>query len=217
MQSYLWTSFDIKQRDLLAKEAREKVSPFDLLEINGEENGGIEAVRELFQFLSRKPTQGGLNLGLILEAHQLSIEAQNALLKTLEEPPEYCNLILIAPSPGHLTPTIVSRCLVREETGEIETGEVDWELVLRVLTAKDGARLNLIEGLDLNSWLKSWEGILHAKIARSEASEVIKQLTLKEIRTYLKALMQGMKMQEDHVNAKLLTYNLALLAPKLGS
>ena len=217
MHSHLWTSFDIKKRGLLAKEARGLVSPFDLLEINADENNGIDAVRELFQFLSRKPTQGNLNLGLILEAQLLSSEAQSALLKTLEEPPPCSKLILIAPSHDHLLATIVSRCELREEAGAIASSEIDWELVSKVLVAKDGVRLNLVEGLDLNAWLNSWQAILHAKVATAVANSVLEQLTLKEIQSYLKTLMLGMRMQADHVNAKLLAYNLVLEAPKLVS
>lgn len=217
MQSHLWTSFDLKKRELLAKEARAMVSPFDLLEINAEEDNSIDTIRNLFQFLSRKPTQGEMNLGLIVEAQLLSSEAQAALLKTLEEPPPASTLILIAPSPDHVLPTIVSRCELREETGEEVTAEIDWDQVIKILLAKDSLRLNLAEGLDIEAWLNSWQGILQAKISKPEGSEMLNKLSLEEIRDYLKALLRGALMQEDHVNAKLLAYNLVLLAPNVHS
>src|SRR5258705_2237991 len=64
------------------------VSPFDTVEIHAGENNGIQAVREFSRMLLQSPQFGSVRLGLIYEAHQLTPEAQNALLKILEEPPE---------------------------------------------------------------------------------------------------------------------------------
>jgi len=75
------------------------------------ENLGIEAVRELEHFLSLKvPSQAAVHRAIIVEdAHRLSVEAQNALLKTLEEPPVGTVLILTTNSLQALLPTIRSR------------------------------------------------------------------------------------------------------------
>lgn len=75
---------------------------------------GIEAVRELEHFLALKlpvkPEIGAIRRIVIIEdGHRLTIEAQNALLKTLEEPPDNTLIILTASSAQHLLPTIVSR------------------------------------------------------------------------------------------------------------
>lgn len=82
----------------------------DFLCLNGEESIGIEEARKLQQFLILKPFQESKTAVLIPEAQKLTTEAQNALLKTLEEPPESAQIILTAPDPSWLLPTVVSRC-----------------------------------------------------------------------------------------------------------
>lgn len=217
MQAHLWTSFDQKTREKLALEAKKRASPFDLVVINAEEDGGIDQVRELQQFLSRKPTQGEKNLGLILEAHLLSLEACHALLKTLEEPPAFSELILISKSVDHLLPTIISRCELREENGESsEKEEVDWNFLIQILEGRDSLRLNLAEKLELDSWTQTWQHLMQQKIFQRQTPGVLNSLSLAQIESYLKTLLKGAKMQEAHVNAKLLAYNLVLLAPSLA-
>ena len=70
---------------------------------------GIDKIRQLRHNISLKPTGGG-KIYIISEADRMTVEAGNALLKTLEEPPEDSVLILIASSPEHLFSTVTSRC-----------------------------------------------------------------------------------------------------------
>lgn len=73
----------------------------------------IEAVRDLRKDLSLSPYFGKLKVAIIDDADRMTVAAQNALLKTLEEPDERCILILIASGQGRVLPTIRSRCLVK--------------------------------------------------------------------------------------------------------
>lgn len=73
----------------------------------------IHAVRTLREWVARKPFQGTAKAALILAAHRLTLPAQQALLKTLEEPPQETFLVLTAPSEHLLLPTVVSRCEVQ--------------------------------------------------------------------------------------------------------
>jgi DNA polymerase-3 subunit delta' len=70
----------------------------------------IEMVREIIKALSRKPYQSDVVVVLIEQAHLATIEAQNSLLKVLEEPPDYVQLILTAPNIDSLLATVASRC-----------------------------------------------------------------------------------------------------------
>jgi len=70
----------------------------------------ISEIRELQKFLNLKPFQEKEKIGIILEAQNLTEEAQNALLKTLEEPPEHSRIILTADNFQKLLPTVISRC-----------------------------------------------------------------------------------------------------------
>jgi len=74
----------------------------------------IAQVRQLEHSLSRKPHRAALKVALILEAERMCIppaEAANAFLKTLEEPPDHCLLLLTSDRPENLLPTVRSRCL----------------------------------------------------------------------------------------------------------
>src|SRR5574339_610997 len=78
--------------------------------LNGEIR--ISQIRELQKTINLKPYQSRHRVLIFLRFHQANIEACNALLKTLEEPPPYAVLILTADNPEQLLPTIVSRCEV---------------------------------------------------------------------------------------------------------
>ncbi len=74
--------------------------------------GAIEAIRQAKIWLAKKPFSGQKKIVIITEAQNLTLPAQNALLKTLEEPPANSLLILTTPNPALLLPTVVSRCQV---------------------------------------------------------------------------------------------------------
>lgn len=85
----------------------------DLAVIQAETEGGIlkiDQVREVNHSLSLKPYQSKYRVALFLRFHEANLNAQNALLKTLEEAPAYAILILTADNAEQLLPTIVSRC-----------------------------------------------------------------------------------------------------------
>jgi len=75
---------------------------------------GIDKIRELKEWLSLKPSKGTRKTAVIFEASEMTVEAQNSLLKTLEEPPLGTIIILTAPNKQSLLPTIVSRCFTKE-------------------------------------------------------------------------------------------------------
>ncbi|WP_299287076.1 DNA polymerase III subunit delta' [Thermoflexus sp.] len=72
----------------------------------------IDQIREVQRQLALTPVEGPYRVVLFDEAEKMTTEAANALLKTLEEPPSYAVLMLIAPSPESLLPTVVSRCQI---------------------------------------------------------------------------------------------------------
>lgn len=82
----------------------------DIIEIDAASNRGIEEIRQLQDQARFKPQQAKKKIFIIDEAHMLTKEAFNALLKTLEEPPEYLMFILATTEPHKLPPTILSRC-----------------------------------------------------------------------------------------------------------
>ncbi len=70
----------------------------------------IETIRELQKEIQLKPYEGTKKVFIINNAEAMTIQAQNALLKTLEEPPSYATIILLTNNASSLLPTIISRC-----------------------------------------------------------------------------------------------------------
>jgi len=82
----------------------------DVLEIDGASNDGVENIRELRDNAAYAPASGSFKIYLIDEVHMLSAGAFNALLKTLEEPPEHVKFIFATTEAQKLPATIISRC-----------------------------------------------------------------------------------------------------------
>lgn len=83
---------------------------FDLIEIDAASNRGIDEIRSLKEKVNYKPVEGRKKVYIIDEVHMLTKEAFNALLKTLEEPPEHVLFILATTEPDKILDTILSRC-----------------------------------------------------------------------------------------------------------
>lgn len=82
----------------------------DIIEIDAASNRGIDEIRELREAVRTAPFSSPYKTYIVDEAHMLTKEAANALLKTLEEPPSHVVFILATTDPEKLPPTIVSRC-----------------------------------------------------------------------------------------------------------
>ena len=82
----------------------------DIIEIDAASNNGVDEIRELKNKISLVPSELKYKVYIIDEVHMLSIGAFNALLKTLEEPPEHAIFILATTDPQKVPETIVSRC-----------------------------------------------------------------------------------------------------------
>ncbi|HSF71731.1 MAG TPA: DNA polymerase III subunit gamma/tau, partial [Methylotenera sp.] len=83
----------------------------DYIEINAASTRGIDDVRTLLEQATYAPTQGRFKIFMLDEVHQLTKEAFNALLKTLEEPPAHIKFILGTTDPQKVPVTVLSRCL----------------------------------------------------------------------------------------------------------
>lgn len=127
----------------------------DVMIINGPGEGlPIEQVRELKSNLAYRPLKAKVRTIILCHLEQASIPAQNALLKTLEEPPEYVNLIAVTTNLGRILPTIQSRCrVVQLASGAMELGEA--EAIAKKLTT-----LSLSEKIELAEEYKDREAAL---------------------------------------------------------
>src|SRR5258707_15071765 len=100
---------DFDQNDPRCKEIAEGRA-LDVLEIDGASNNGVEQVRELRETCKYAPASSKFKIYIIDEVHMLTTAAFNALLKTLEEPPEHVKFMFATTDPEKVLPTILSRC-----------------------------------------------------------------------------------------------------------
>lgn len=123
----------------------------DLLEIDAASNTGVDDVREVIENAQYMPSRGKYKVYLIDEVHMLSKAAFNALLKTLEEPPEHVKFLLATTDPQKLPVTVLSRCLQfnlkRLDEGQI-SGQIDKILKAEDIPADDGAIRQIAKAAD---------------------------------------------------------------------
>jgi len=120
----------------------------------------IAETRKISKFFARKPSEGGWRVCLIDSIDEMNRNATNAVLKTLEEPPEKALLILLSKAPGRLLPTIRSRCLdlslraVPENglrqwlVGQSDADEADVAAAVQLANGAPGKALSLIQNAD---------------------------------------------------------------------
>jgi DNA polymerase-3 subunit gamma/tau len=118
----------------------------DLIEIDAASHTGVDDVRELIDNAQYLPSRGRVKVYLIDEVHMLSKSAFNALLKTLEEPPEHVKFLLATTDPQKLPVTVLSRCL-QFNLRRLETEQIFGQM-RRIVDAEaipaDDAALNLL-------------------------------------------------------------------------
>jgi DNA polymerase III subunit gamma/tau len=134
----------------------------DVLEIDGASNNGVEQVRELRETVKYAPASSKFKIYIIDEVHMLSTAAFNALLKTLEEPPEHVKFMFATTDPEKVLPTILSRCqrfdlrripvsLITEHLGYIakkESVNIEAEALHAIARGADGGMRDAESALD---------------------------------------------------------------------
>ncbi|MCL5411977.1 MAG: hypothetical protein M1150_04590 [Patescibacteria group bacterium] len=221
--SLIITGLTIDARFERAKELGQKLSnQFDLFVVNAEVNGGIETIREIQKMIARTPYSSEANVVIIKEAQNLTLEAQNAFLKSLEEPPEKSLLILTAPSTDGFLTTVISRCHVRH-LGEVkkeiekETEEKASQEILSLLRANYGERLLAEIEINLDAWLLWWRELMWKKINPEEnLTSTSLHLNLKQVVDIIVKVEETKNLLERSVNKKLALDVLLLSLPKIG-
>lgn len=177
---------------------------------------GIDKVHEFIRIGQLKPFASDFKVGIIYEAHKMTKEAQNALLKMAEEPPKNTFLILTCPKPSFLIPTLISRCKIFEFQGENDNkiSELDpkrilslnlldrFKLVEKLSATKDKSILRESVNTLLNNLLRYFR--LTFLRERKSANEVIKSLELIEL---------TQRAIEGNVNTRLAMENLFINLP----
>lgn len=134
----------------------------DIIEIDAASNNGVDEIRELRSKVNILPSELKYKVYIIDEVHMLSIGAFNALLKTIEEPPEHVIFILATTDPEKIPATIISRCQwysfkkisnddIKKRLSEIVKAEnikIEDKVLVKIAQASDGGLRDAIGLLD---------------------------------------------------------------------
>ncbi|MCL4353168.1 hypothetical protein M1615_01695 [Patescibacteria group bacterium] len=178
MKSILIAANSKEKSQKYIEKIREKygISRFEVSKIVGESSIGIGEARRIKETIFLTPGKGNKKIVVIENADLLTIEAQNALLKTLEEPPDSAFIVLLAESLENLLPTVVSRCEVvriRDERKRLseEKGQGFEEKLNTVLSADINKKLKLAQD---NGKTKETALIFVEQVIKEAETELIK-------------------------------------------
>lgn len=176
----------------------------DVLEIDAASNTGVDNIRELRENARFTPSLGRYKIYIIDESHMLSISANNALLKILEEPPPHCCFIFATTEIHKVMPTILSRCqrypfrripasVIVEQLKKVlrqqdelvaaDPAELDTILYLIARSAEGGLRDALVS---LDQMLAYCSG----RLTLAEVREVLGAIEFDQVDRYVRALIQ---------------------------
>ena len=194
----------------------------DLLEVDAATNTKVDEMRQLLENAVYAPTRGRFKVYVIDEVHMLSNSAFNAMLKTLEEPPEHVKFILATTDPQKIPVTVLSRCLqfnLKQMTPQLIAGHLKQILGVEGINAESGA-LNLLSRSASGSMRDALslldQAIAHGagKVEEAQVREMLGTVDLDYLFSILGALVAGdvagmLKVAED-MSTRSLSFDAAL-------
>lgn len=170
----------------------------DIIEIDAASNNGVDEIRELKSKINIVPTLGKYKIYIIDEVHMLTIGAFNALLKTLEEPPQHVIFILATTEPQKIPVTILSRCQ-RFDFKKISVSKIEQHLKKIVdmenINVEDGVLSELAllsEGCmrDALSLLEGANAYSNGNISLESLHEINGTITNEEMKQFLISILE---------------------------
>ncbi len=171
----------------------------DLLEVDAATNTKVDEMRQLLENAVYAPTRGRFKVYVIDEVHMLSTSAFNAMLKTLEEPPEHVKFILATTDPQKIPVTVLSRCLqfnLKQMTPQLIAGHLKEILVAEAISAEPAA-LNLLARSAAGSMRDALslldQAIAHGggKVEEAQVRDMLGTVDLDYLFALLDALLAG--------------------------
>lgn len=181
----------------------------DLLYFKADDKLGIEQARQIKTHFSIKPYSAKGRVVVLEDASNLTVEAQNALLKTLEEPPKGALLILAARNDASLLPTLLSRCQIIKLNSPAQPEKLDTKSdVEKLLSQSPQERFEYIEKLkDKDQFLKEliadFRQYLHSQKEKGALKDML----------FLKELLQAEQWAKQNVNTRAILEYLMLVMP----
>lgn len=219
MHAYIITGGNRKLRiDKITDLSHEfSANKFDKVALGSEDLSsiGIADVREFQKSMMLAPAFGEIRLGIINFAESLTVEAQQALLKTLEEPPKHAKIILETEIASALLPTVTSRCqmiILEDKTGnDFELWKNSYQTIEKIIKSSKGKRLQLVDELFKNrSEGLIWTETAIAAVREQLLTSVGKNSETEQLTWVLKRLIEAQRELQANVNFHLVLDNLFL-------
>jgi hypothetical protein len=186
----------------------------DLLYFPQDEKLGVAAAKKIIEHFSTKPYSLPGKIVVVEESSNLTMDAQNSLLKTLEEPPNQAQIILATSNEDKLLPTILSRCeliyldnVVTEKSLEETNPQSASEDINNLIALPMEERFTYVEKL------KDKEVLLNSLLKHFRA-KLLQEPTSKTVREYLNELLKAEEYFKSNVNQRAILEYLMLSLPK---
>lgn len=219
MQAVVLVHPDPEQINLAAQALLKDIglqTPHPDLLILDEEKLGVEMAKKVRSYLSLKPYQSKVKAVVILQAFRLTPEAQSSLLKTLEEPPGECLIILGVASQEQLLPTILSRCQIQAlERKKDPSYDLKYEIdIQKLLSLNTADRFSFIADLnDRDQFLQDLTKYFQPSVNLASHLASGSTKSAKEKLAFLKDLLQAQKWADSNINIRAILEYLMLKLP----
>jgi len=205
---------------------------FDLIELDTADFRGIETIRNLIRQSQHHSLYGGNRVWILDECHKLTNEAQNALLKLLEDPPNHAYFILCTTNPSKLLKTVKGRCLHYELTPlderhmrrllrlivKAEGKNIAEEIYEQIIKSAEGLPRNAIQILEKVLSVPEEQQLSHAKQtekAIAQSIDLCRQLIQRKNWQTISTTLKGLKNQDpEGVRRHVLGYCQTILLSK---
>lgn len=189
----------------------------DIFSLKPKPSIGITKIRKLIHFLNQKPFRAQKKLAIIYQADLMTLPAQNAFLKTLEEPPANSLIYLITNQPSKLLPTIISRCRLinlKQRVKPLKNQDKILKFNQKLLAASPGKRLILIQPFLKNKdlglkFVRQQQRFWQQFLINPDQNDKLK-ISTKKARKIIKLLIRAYNDLERNINLKICLDNLVL-------
>ncbi len=201
----------------------------DIIELDAASNRGIDDIRSLKEGISLSPTSSKKKVYIIDEAHMLTLEAANAFLKTLEEPPDHVIFILATTNPEKLPATVISRLTrvdfkkasdtdIARQINRVAKGEnikIDKDAIKKISKLADGSfrdAVKILEGLSFKTKDIKVEDLSENSADTNNFFEILTSLNAQKCLEFVENLIQNGISTKNFTDEILDNIHLSILA-----
>lgn len=192
---------------------------------------GISQIKEIESKITLKPVMAPQKVVIVFDAEKMTVEAQNAFLKTLEEPPEYVMFILMTVNHDLLLPTVISRCRIfrlsaKPDEYSAQNLEEHAKILAGILNSRVGERLEKTADIaktreEAVNWLEKTIHVFRNALichcgerpGRSDEAICLQNLSSSQILALIRQCQLTKTQLEKNVNVRLALDNLILIFP----